>query len=344
MFSQDKGGIDTAKARLDPATNKFFLDWYEGESRRRLITGTDEKHAQRELEKLKARLLMKKMGFAESAPATSQEPKPKLPTLSVELAIQKYLEYSQTHHSPMNYQHNDYVLNGPFLSFLKRKGINFLEQITSELFEQYKTFRLKGELKIKKVKPITLNRQLNTLKPMFKKLVEWGYLESSPLAKVATLKYVEEEIGKRLTDDECQRLLEASKKCNCGSFYYLVATALGTGMRRNEIKNLMAVDVDLEKHEIYVKNRGQEARTKTGKNRVVDLSNNLVQILSKYKPHGKYMFDVTNFRRNWDKTKKTPTSNAVFTIFVIRLSPPVWKMAFNRFRLPIGSVTAISVL
>lgn len=294
-----------ANVRFDSKARKYFLDWYEDGNRHRLFTGTDEKHAHRELEKLNARLLMKKMGFLETSPSnTGSEPKPKLPTLEIEIAIQKYLEYSKTHHSPMNYRSNAYSLNGPFLSFLKRKNIKFLAQVTPEIIEHYKAFRLKGESKIKKVKPATLNRQLNTLKPMFKKLVEWGYLESSPLEKVATIKYVEEEVGKRLSDKECQRLLEASRKCNGGSFYYLVATALGAGMRKSELKNLMVSDVDLEKHEISVKNRGQEARTKTGKNRVVDLSDHLVQILSKYKPKGEFMFDFTNFRRNWERTKK----------------------------------------
>ena len=144
---------------------------------------------------------MKKMGFAGSPPSTESETpaKPELPTLEINAAIEKYLGYSKTHHSPMNYQSNTYVLNGPFLSFLKRKSVKYLGQITPELIENYKTLRLKGESKIEKVKPITLNRQLNTLKPMFKKLVEWGYVQSNPLAKVASVKYVEEEIGKRLS-------------------------------------------------------------------------------------------------------------------------------------------------
>jgi integrase len=297
-----------AKIRFDSLRKKYFLDWHEDGVRYRVFTGTEEKHANRELEKLKARLLMKKMGFTGSpSPKTTNlelSSKTNVPPLEIDTAIEKYLEYSKLHHSPMNYQCNSYILKGPFLSFIKRKNIKFLNQVTLEVIENYKALRLKGELKIKKIKPITLNRQLNTLKPMFKKFVEWEYLRSNPFDKVSPVRYVEEETGKCLSNAECQQLLEASRKCNGGDFYYLIATALGTGMRKSELKNLMVSDVNLEKSEINIRNRGQEARTKTGKNRVVDLSDNLVQILSKYNAENDYMFDFTNFRRNWDKTKK----------------------------------------
>lgn len=295
-----------ATVRFDAETGKYFLDWYEDGSRRRFFTGTDEKHSQRELTKLKARLLMRKMGFVEgvSAEAESSSSQDRLPKTKVEVAIQKYLEYSQNHHSPKNYQNTAYILNGLFLAFLKRKRIHYLHQITPETIENYKASRLKGEFGIKKIKPTTVNRQVNILKPMFKKLAEWGYLKANPLEKVANIRVVEEEKGRCLSQKECQKLLEATRNRNGGNFYYLVATALGTGLRRGELKNLKVEDVNLRKREISVVNRGSEARTKTGKNRIVDLSEDLVRILSRYKPSGESMFDFINFRRNWEKTKK----------------------------------------
>lgn len=302
-----------ANIRFNPKLNKFFLDWYEDGRRRRLFTGSDEKHAQRELEKLNARLLMKKMGFPDPASSdTASDSKNKLPVIEVEAAIQKYLEYSQLHHSPKNYQGNAYVLNGPFLSFIKRKAIRYLAQVTPEVIENYKALRLKGESKIRKIKPISLNRQLNTIKPMFKKLAEWGYLANNPLERVASVKHVEEEKGCCLTHDESQKLLAASRQCNGGGFYYLVATAIGTGMRKSELENLKTTDLDLEKKEIRIINRGQNARTKTGKNRIVDLSDPLARILSKHQSHNEHVFDFTNFRRNWAKTKKLSGINCRF--------------------------------
>lgn len=292
-----------AKIRFDSKTHKYFLDWSENGHRFRIYTGTDKKNASRELDKLNARLLMKKMGFSEPRANDTTLQSKEQPSLPIEEAIQKYLEYSKVHHSPNNYQNTAYILNGSLLSFLKRRKITCIREVTPEIVENYKALRLKGELKFRKISPATINRQVNILKPMFKKLTEWGYLESNSLEKVANLRQVEEEKGRCLSLDECQKLLQASRKCNGGSFYYLAATALGTGMRRGELKNLKTEDVDLKKREIRIVNRGMEARTKTGKNRIIDLSENIVQLLSKHNPHGEYMFDFTNFRKNWKKTK-----------------------------------------
>lgn len=294
-----------ATVRYNSEVGKYFLDWYEDGRRHRLCVGSDEKHAERELEKLKAKLLMKRMGlvsFAETQGGLGK--KRKIPALSIEDAIQKYLNYSKTNHSPMNYQCSAYVLNGPFLSFIRRKRVRYVTQVTPEIIEDYKASRLKGESKSRKIKPTSINRQITTLKAMFKRLTEWGYLESNPTEKTGKIKFVEEDIGRCLSQAECRQLLEASRKCNSGNFYYAVATALGTGLRKSELKNLRVEDVDLKKREIKVVNRGAEARTKTGKNRIVDLSVNLVEILSKHTPKSECMFDFTNFRRNWEKTKK----------------------------------------
>jgi integrase len=296
-----------AKLRYNSKLKQYFLDWHEDGSRKRVLTGTDEKHGKRELKKLDARLLMKKMGFSGSPALSDSNADAKKSTIDIDTAINKYLEYSNTHHSPKNYECTAYILNGAFRSFLKHKSVRFIGQITAELVENYKALRLKGELKsrqFKRIKPSTVNRQVNTLKPMFKKLAEWGYIQTNPLEKVANLKQMEEEAGRCLSQTECQTLLNASKQCNGGSFYYLIATALGTGLRKSELKNLKVEDFVPEQQEIKVINRGQGARTKTGKNRIVDLSPALVKILLQHKPRGEYLFDFTNFRRNWTKTKK----------------------------------------
>jgi hypothetical protein len=100
------------------------------------------------------------------------------------------------------------VLNRSFGSLI-------LHEITAHRIEQFKRERLAGKWRghkttgaLKPIKPGTVNRELDTLKSILAKAVEWGKLITSPAAGVKRLK-VDNRRTRILTDAEQTALLQA---------------------------------------------------------------------------------------------------------------------------------------
>jgi len=119
-------------------------------------------------------------------------------------------------------------------------GALVLHEITAHRIEQWKRERLQGKWtargqtsKAQIVKPATVNRELDVLKSVLSKAVEWGKLVDSPARKVKRLR-VENRRTRVLTAGEEQRLVDACR----GKFRVLVSLALLTGARLGELLNL----------------------------------------------------------------------------------------------------------
>jgi hypothetical protein len=103
------------------------------------------------------------------------------------------------------------VLNRAFGSLI-------LHEITAHRIEQFKRERLTGRWRAhgakggsKPIQPATVNRELDTLKSVLSKAVEWGKLLESPARNVKRLK-VDNRRTRILTEDEQRRLLEAAPR------------------------------------------------------------------------------------------------------------------------------------
>jgi integrase len=119
-------------------------------------------------------------------------------------------------------------------------GSVLLHEITSLRIEQFKRDRLAGRWSAhkqkgspKSVQAATVNRELDTLKSIFTKAVEWKRLVESPARDVKRLR-VNNRRTRILTPDEQQRLLAAcSRKLRA-----IVMLALVTGARIGELLEL----------------------------------------------------------------------------------------------------------
>lgn len=92
-----------------------------------------------------------------------------------------------------------------------------------------------------RVKPVTINMDLRHLKAFFNKLVEWKYINESPV-KVKPLK-VDKNFVRFLTKEEIENLFEVIKS---EKFRVLFALYIYTGRRRNEILELKLEDIDMK--------------------------------------------------------------------------------------------------
>ena len=158
--------------------------------------------------------------------------------------------------------------------------MNDLSKITARALEDYKIERLKA------VKDMTVNRELITIKAMFNKAVEWGYLDKSPAEQIKLFKIRKDERPRFLSKEEIDKFLES---CTEG-LYPFVYTALNTGLRSSELVYLRWEDVDLNIRKITVHSR-DDWQTKSGKSRAIDINDNLFKFLKKHEhKQSEYVF------------------------------------------------------
>lgn len=168
-----------------------------------------------------------------------------------------------------------------------------MTEVTAWDVTKWRSARVKKGLKAG-----TVNRDVNALKAMFSKAVEWGVLATNPLASVrplrvddaATARYLTEEEEKRLRNalvqrQEAQRqererynawrtqrhqqpYEDISRKELTDHLLPLILLALNTGLRRGEMFNLKVGDVNLKERFLTVQGSG----SKSGKTRHIPLN------------------------------------------------------------------------
>ena len=137
------------------------------------------------------------------------------------------------------------------------------------------------------VKGKTINRELSSLRGIFKEAKQRGWVDTNPALEVERCKEGESP-WRWLTPDEARRLLAACRDAPAQArhLYPLVVTALYTGMRRGELLGLLWHDVHLRRAELEV------VASKSGHRRVVPLRPEVVTALRKHKRRakGEYVF------------------------------------------------------
>ena len=118
----------------------------------------------------------------------------------------------------------------------------------------------------------TSNRYLATLKIIFKKSMEWGYVPHNPVAGVKSLRETQKQ-PMPLTLEEVEGLLSALTP----SRRRVAEVYLQTGVRLGELKRLRWADVDFEAGTLALRN------TKNRTDRTVPMSRRVHEIMSELK-------------------------------------------------------------
>ncbi|MGV3516172.1 phage integrase [Luteitalea sp.] len=185
-----------------------------------------------------------------------------------------------------------------------------LPDLSAEQVERWRTARRKGG-----VRPSTTNRDLNDLRALLRRAVQWKHLKAHPLADVKPEKIDRRGIIRYLTAEEESRLLAAldarddhlrAARVSANSWRAargyplledvrtypdhlspLVRLALHTGLRRGELFALRWPDLSLSARRLTV--RGHTA--KSGQTRHVPLNAEAVRILQTWGPRAEgYVF------------------------------------------------------
>jgi len=186
-----------------------------------------------------------------------------------EIFSKKYLEYARLNKKPKSARRNEVSVNMLMPHF---EGV-MLNSINALMLERYKKDR-----KEEGTAPGTINRDIDCMKNMMKKAVEWGYLSQNPLRDVKRLKEKSEKMWV-LTPEEENKLLEACQKSpqRKGAKYLrdLVLFGLHSGMRESEIFNVRKDQVDIRNRFILITD------TKNNESRKVPVNNTLMEILER---------------------------------------------------------------
>jgi integrase len=119
--------------------------------------------------------------------------------------------------------------------------------------------------------PGTVNRYLAALShALTTAVVEWGWLEASPLHRVRRLREPRGRV-RCLSDEERPRLLAACQASHNRCLYPVVLLALSTGARKQEILSLTWHDIDLRRAQLTL------PHTKNGEPRTLPLAGQALQ-------------------------------------------------------------------
>jgi integrase len=209
-------------------------------------------------------------------------------------------------------------LNEPLLSF------------NGWRMESWRKDRLKAG-----VKPVTLNRQIDTLRSCLHKAVEWGVIDAHPMAGLKRLKVDDDERVRFLSPAEEKRLrdalvkretvmreardrfnewredrgkaaLPARAQVYVDNVRPLVLLALNTGLRRGELFSLKWADIDADANMLTVR----AAAAKSGDSRRVPLNPEAHEVLKAWRKQQKPESDafvfpgadgkrLTNINKSW---------------------------------------------
>ena len=237
---------------------KWYVDFTFNKKRIRLFGGYTKEQARNTLARMRIEKLDERFGFK----------KPKQSDIAFDQFAREFIEiYSKQ--NKKSWKRDEFSLIS-LRPFFKGKTI---QDIGPEFVERYKAKR-KTE-----VSPATVNRDLAFLKTMFNKAVEWGRLESSPVANVK--KFKEPNSKERILNaSEIARLIDIATN----HLEPILIIALNTGMRRGEILSLKWENVNLSKRCIHIED------SKSGRSRDVPMNGLAVEALSSIRQDSVYVF------------------------------------------------------
>ncbi len=145
---------------------------------------------------------------------------------------------------------------------------------------QIKYLDLKGWINYLKEKGLSASsrsRKISTIKAFFGYLEKAEIIDKNP-ARILEFPKVEKKQPVVITMEEARALLESRKDSKKKTFfrdYTIMAVFIGTGIRREELTNILLSDVDLGKNTILVHGKGNKQRT-------IYINSSLRPILSEY--------------------------------------------------------------
>ena len=246
----------------------WYADFVVGGKRKMKSFGQHKKMAELFLKDVELKLLRGELKLVDD-------------TVTFKDFLRRYVEYSRLSKSRSTFR-ADTSRWKRLSRFLEEKGIVRLRGITSELMEEYKSSTLQTSSKA------TFNHDLELIKAMLNKAVEWRCLNDHPLKHFQKLKNDNAREVRYLTVEEIDKLLAIADPF----MQKVVRILLNTGMRRGELFFLEWEDIDFQNKLIKVQSKPETGfHPKSYKSRSIPMNADVEKILMDLPQRGKYIFD-----------------------------------------------------
>jgi integrase len=229
----------------------WFIDFYCGSKRIRRMIGPSKRLAETALKDAQIKVAKGHyLGIYEDKKITLKD------------FSGEYLVHMRKRLEPWNFRRCNDIVEQHLIPYFTE----YLSKISIKDVEGYKTIRLD------KVKPATVNREVTRLKHIFNTAVEWKYVSKNPIEGLKALKEPPGRV-RYLDDDELRLLLDA---INGHWLEPLVLISLNMGLRRSELLGLgWSKNIDLKNGQITL------FKTKTNKRRAIAINNTVYEVLRK---------------------------------------------------------------
>lgn len=185
------------------------------------------------------------------------------------------------------------------MDFVDTFGHYKIEEVTTEALRTW----LDQIQRENNLKNITMRGMKCDIDGFFKYLVEKDIISDSPLTTIYYEKSVPPVNSRNLlTESEIADLLKAVKEFSPGYLYPLTKIFAETAGKTSEVIDLLWKDIDLTKGEIYF------PRTNASCERVLKLSDELIEMLKKRKSNQGYVF-LTYYGETFTKNKVSRALN-----------------------------------
>ena len=182
--------------------------------------------------------------------------------------VEHFLKWSEQQHRPKTYELHD--LN---CQTLKRFfGGKYLDEVTSEMVEEFKSARKLERLQWSKVRFVTgatVNRALTTLKLLYHQAERDGYGVKNPVVGVAMFREPLDSMRVVAFEEQVRYLSQASQPLRD-----IAEIILNTGMRPEEVFRMRVENIDFQQKTIF----NPFGKTKAAR-RTVPLTEDLVALL-----------------------------------------------------------------
>ena len=174
---------------------------------------------------------------------------------------EQYLRFSSTTKSIPTYQRDCGVIDHHLIPFF---GVTSLNEITPQQVEEYRTVRITN-----RVAPATINKEIQVLKHVVGKAVEWGKFRTNQVAKVKPLKTPPGRV-RYLQGEQIPKLIGA-----CPAWLRpIVLIDMNTGLRRGEILSLEKSNIDRKNRLIIIQ------KTKNNERKIIPMNQVVFEIIS----------------------------------------------------------------
>jgi len=231
--------------------------------------------------------------FLQDFKLNEYEKRKKLKTISLSDFRDQFIEYSAGIHTPKTLRTHVTA----FREFLRVEGNKHLHSIGIREIEHFLS------VKKREASEWTARKYYGSLAAAFEKGLQWEYLLENPFRKVAKPKECELQPA-YFTETDFRVLLSVIDERD---FRELCITALLTGLRLDELLHLCWRDIDFTSKLIQIRNSNKFS-TKTRKNRIVPISDELYRLLTNRKETIRFESEFIFYNKKGGKLRANSVS------------------------------------